>query len=124
MRSILIDELLAEEVTMVRNYLNRHAAPSGIEGLYWIPLERELWNEAQISAHRDEHEKEEARSFRFAVELGPDWVRFEMLVRSEGLRNLGGGQADRRQALFLLDWADKMQGAALHPPDAGASFPQ
>ncbi len=108
MRSILIDELLDEEVIQVRDYLNRHAVPSGLADLYWIPLERDLWNETQLSAHHDEQEKVEARSFRFAVELGSDWVRFEMLVRSEGLRNLGGGQADQRQALFLLAWADEM----------------
>lgn len=108
MRSILIDELSETEVVAVRDYLNRRAQLSGLDDLYWIPLERDLWNETQMAAHRDEHQQAEAQSFRFAVELGSDWVRFEMLVRSEGLRNLGGGQADQRQALFLLDWADEM----------------
>jgi hypothetical protein len=108
MRSILIDELSDAEVILVRDYLNRKASPSGVEDLYWIPLARDLWNSAQITAHTDEQEKVEAQSFRFAVELGPEWVRFEMLVRSEGLRNLGGGQADERQALFLLAWIDEM----------------
>jgi hypothetical protein len=108
MRSILIDELSDEEVLAVRAYLNQKATPSGVEDLYWIPLERDLWNSTQIAAHTDEQEKVEARSFRFAVELGPEWVRFEMLVRSEGLRNLGGGQADERQGLFLLGWIDEM----------------
>lgn len=108
MRSILIDELSDEEVILVRDYLSRLAVPSGIEDLYWIPLDKDLWNAAQLAAHTDEQEKVEAQSFRFAVELGSDWVRFEMLVRSEGLRNLGGGQADQRQALFLLDWVDEM----------------
>ncbi|UQZ90137.1 hypothetical protein C4J81_13385 [Deltaproteobacteria bacterium Smac51] len=108
MRSILIDELLESEVIGVRDYLNRNAVASGIEDLYWIPLEESLWNETQTSAHHHEQEGVEAHSFRFAVELGPEWVRFEMLVRSEGLRNLGGGQADERQSMFLLGWADEM----------------
>ncbi len=121
MRSIVIDELLPHEAAAARDYLAKNALASGIEGLYWIPLERDLWNEKQIAANADEHEKSEAQSFRFAVELGPDWVRFEMLVRSEGLRNLGGGQADARQGLFLLNWADEMSaglGFFQRPPAA------
>ena len=108
MRSILIDELQEAEVGLVRDYLNRHAQPSGLEGVYWIPLEETLWNETQKAARRDDVERVETGSFRFAVELGADRVRFEMLVRSEGLRNLGGGQADPLQSRFLLDWADEM----------------
>jgi hypothetical protein len=107
-RSILLDEFSDEDMPLVADYLAHKAEASGVEGLYWIALPRDLWNETQKRAHVDEQEKAEARSFRFAVELGRDWVRFEMLVRSEGLRNLGGGWADKGQTLFLLGWADEM----------------
>jgi hypothetical protein len=107
MRSILLDELLEPEIDAVIDYLDRQARPSGIEGLYWLPLTRELWNETQLQGWEDESWTE-GGDYRFAVEVGPAWVRFELLVRSESLLNIGGGQADERQALFVLRWADDM----------------
>ena len=107
MRSILLDELLEPEIDAVVDYLDRQAIPSGIQNLYWLPLERNLWNETQIQGLNDESWVE-GDGYRFAVEVGPDWVRFELLVRSESLLNIGGGQADERQALFALRWADEM----------------
>lgn len=105
MRSILFDELLDQEVDEVRAYLTRNAKPSGVEDLFWIALDRDIWTEAQKQAWADE---EVLEGFRFAVELGPDWIRFELLIRSETLRNLGGGQADEAQTLFVLRWANEM----------------
>ena len=107
MRSIFLDELLEPEIDAVIDYLNHQAVPSGIENLYWLPLTRDLWNEIQIQGLKDESWVE-GDGYRFAVEVGPDWVRFELLVRSESLLNIGGGQADERQALFALRWADEM----------------
>ena len=107
MRSILLDELLGPEMVAIGRYLDENAIPSGIENLYWIELDRELWSEEQVRAQADTSVLE-GENFRLAVELGPDWVRFELLVRSEGLLNIGGGQADERQALFVLRWADAM----------------
>ena len=107
MRSLLFDELLEPEIDAVTDYLEQNAESSGIEDLYWITLPPELWGDIQRQAHQDENWLE-GGSYRLAVEVGPDWVRFELLVRSEGLRNIGGGQADEPQVMFVLRWADEM----------------
>jgi len=104
MRSITLDELLSSEIDAVRDYLDKNALASGVEDLYWIPLDISLWNERQRQAQVETM----ADGFRLAVELGPQWVRFELLVRSESLLNIGGGQADEQQTLFMLRWANDM----------------
>ena len=119
MRSIVFDELLGSEVEAVRGYLNERAVPSGVEDLYWIQLDRELWNESQIKALSGQ-DGALADNYRLAVELGDQWVRFELLVRAEGILNVGGGPADERQAIFVLRWANEMA-AKLGLPSCAAA---
>lgn len=107
MRSLVFDELLGSEIAAVLNYLNREALPSGVENLYWLALPRDLWNPAQIQAE-GENVWADGEGYRAAIEVGRDWVRFELLVRSESLLNLCGGQADERQAVYILRWAGEM----------------
>lgn len=107
MRSFLFDELIETEIEAVKKYLDQTAVPSGLENLYWLPLPRELWNQNQLDG-RKESGWMDGDEFRLAVEVGPDWVKFELLVRSEGLLNIGGGQADEKQSMYVLFWADEM----------------
>lgn len=102
MRSILLDELRADEIEAAHQYLAREARPSDLEGLYWIDLPTTLWNNTQQAGSRSEE------GYKIAVEVEPDQIRFELLVRSDSLANLGGGPADPKQALFILNWADRM----------------
>ncbi|MDR2945222.1 MAG: hypothetical protein LBV79_00530 [Candidatus Adiutrix sp.] len=111
MRSIIFDELLASEIEAVRDYLEEKAIPSGVEDLYWIALERELWNETQSMALSEHQEGLMGDGYRLAVELGDQWVRFELLVRAEGVLNIGGGPTDEQQSLFVLRWANEMSAA-------------
>lgn len=108
MRSLLFDELRNSEIEAVFDYLEREADPSGLEGLYWIPLPKSLWNEIQLRGLKEEELEESG--FKLSAEVGPGWVRFELLVRSGSLINTGGGPADERQVMFILNWADKMAG--------------
>jgi len=123
MRSILFDELRDSEIEAVTEYLERESRPSGLEGLYWIPIPKELWNETQHKGLKEE--KLETSGFKLAAEVGPDWIRFELLVRSDSLINTGGGPADERQVMFILNWADKMaRELKLHsciPPESSAN---
>lgn len=107
MRSILLDELLPREVAAIKEYLAANATPSGVEDLYWLDLPKTLWNENQIACV-ESGLRDSPKNFRLAIEAGAGWIRFELLVRSDCLHNLGGGQADARQVLFALNWADKM----------------
>jgi hypothetical protein len=106
MRSLMLDELTPREAAAARTYLAARAEPSGVEGIFWLKLPARLWAEKQSRARASGLPGTE--SFQLAVETGPDWVRFELLVRSETLASPGGGQATAGQALFVLDWADRM----------------
>jgi hypothetical protein len=51
----------------------------------------------------------DCRPFRFAVELGDDFVRFEFLIRSrETMRCSCIGYATRVQRDFILAFADRL----------------
>jgi len=106
MRSLLLDELTPGETKAARDYLADRAEFSGIEGLYWLKLPPELLAPPQTRARA--RRLSGAESYRLAVEVGPDWVRFELLVRAETLANPGGGQATAEQVFYVLDWADRM----------------
>lgn len=107
MRSLVYDELLKPEIDAVLNYLNHQALPSGVENIYWLALPRDLWNQTQIKALA-ENGRGDDEACRAAIEVGRDWVRFELLLRSEDLLNTGGGQADERQTMHILRWAEEM----------------
>ena len=102
-----MDELLPSEIEGIEAYLENKARPSGVDGLYWLNLPKELWNQGQLNGLSSDG-REAAQEYRLAVELGPDWVRFELLVRSDTLGNLGGGPADESQVLFALRRAGRV----------------
>lgn len=84
MRSLVYDELLEPEIDSVLDYLDQEAVSSGVENLYWLFIPRDIWSPAQVQAQADE-DWSEGEGYRTAIEVGPDWVRFELLVRSESL---------------------------------------
>ena len=106
MRSLMLDELTPGEAAAARDYLADRAEFSGVEGLYWLKLPPELLAPPQTRAQA--RGLYGAESYRLAVETGPDWVKFELLVRAETLANPGGGQATPEQALYVLGWADRL----------------
>ncbi|MDR2724941.1 MAG: hypothetical protein LBC90_02515 [Candidatus Adiutrix sp.] len=106
MRALMLDELTPREVAAARAYLLDQAEFSGVEGLYWLQLPPDLWSDHQKQAQASGLPGTE--SYRLAVETGPKWVRFELLVRAETLANPGSAQATTEQALYILGWADRM----------------
>ncbi|MBM4276081.1 MAG: hypothetical protein FJ134_16735 [Deltaproteobacteria bacterium] len=102
MRQYLLDEIRKGDLTRLRDYLNDHAIAAGLEGIWWVDLPEDLLSPEQFS-HRDHH------PFRFAVELGDDFVRFEFLIRSrETMRCSCIGYATRPQRDFILGFADRL----------------
>jgi len=101
-RQYLLDEIRRGDLPRLREYLNGHATPSSLEGVWWVDLAEDLLSPEQ-SAHP------ECRPFRFAVELGDDFVRFELLIRSEQtMRCSCIGYATRAQRDFILAFADRL----------------
>lgn len=102
MRQYFLDEIRKTDIPRIRDYLNEHAAASRLEGVWWVDLQEDLLSPEQY-AHRD------CRPFRFAVELGDNFVRFEFLIRSEQtMRCSCIGYATRVQRDFILAFADKL----------------
>jgi hypothetical protein len=102
MRQYQLDEISRGDIPRIREYLNEHALPSGLEDIWWVDLKEDLLSPEQYA-----HPKHQP--FRFAVELGHNYVRFEFLIRSrETLRCVCIGYATRQQRDFILAFADRL----------------
>lgn len=76
MKQYLVDELRPLDHDKVKSYLDARYAVPGVAGLYWVPVDPRLYNQDQ-KAH------DECRPFYFALELLPDRLACELLVRSQ-----------------------------------------
>jgi hypothetical protein len=102
MRQYLLDEIRKTDQPRIRDYLNEHAIAAGLEGIWWVDLPEDLLSPEQFS-HQNHF------PFRFAVELGDSFVRFEFLIRSrETMRCSCIGYATRQQRDFILAFADRL----------------
>lgn len=105
MRQYLLDEISRPDIPRIKAYLDEHAEPSGLEGIWWVELAEEQLTPAQ-------RENPDYWPFCFAVELGRNFVKFEFLIRSrQTMRCPYAGYADRRQREWILDYADRMVAA-------------
>ncbi len=102
MRQYLLDEISRGDLPRIREYLQEHAVASGLEDVWWVDLTEDLLTPDQFS-HQDH------RPFRFAIELGDRFLRFEFLIRSrETMRCSCIGYATRQQRDFILAFADRL----------------
>jgi hypothetical protein len=76
MRQYRIDELRPGDHEKIKSYMDKSFGPSALNNLYWVPLEVPLLDEVQ-RAHKD------CQPFFFAVELQPESVTFELLIRTK-----------------------------------------
>ncbi|MDR1080540.1 MAG: hypothetical protein LBQ79_06185 [Deltaproteobacteria bacterium] len=102
MRSIVFDELNKEEINNIRTYLNDKLLPGAIAGLYWLILPDYLLTKTQMKLQNTEG------PFKIAVDLQNSCVRFELLVRSDEITNLGSEYANEKQTMHIYDFASKM----------------
>ena len=102
MRQYLLDEIARNDLPRVREYLNQHACAANLQDVWWVDLSEDLLSPEQFE-HRD------CQPFRFAVELGDNFVRFEFLIRSQQtMRCACIGYATRQQRDFILSYADRL----------------
>ena len=102
MRQYLLDEISRGDIPRIRAYLNEHALAAGLEDIWWVDLNEDLLSSEQFK-HQD------CRPFRFAVEVGENFVRFEFLIRSrQTMRCSCIGYATRVQRDFILAFADRL----------------
>ena len=102
MRAYLIDELSPSKLDAIREFLGENAIRSSMDQIFWVRIPDDL-----LSGMQFQHSK--CKPHVFAVELGQDWVKLELFVRT--LRNMHcdcPGYSTVQQRNFILNFADGM----------------
>lgn len=100
MKQYVIDEIRPQDYQTVKTYLDEHFGETGLDGLYWLPLDETLLSEPQ-QAHPS------CAPFFMALELGADRLAGELLVRTRNrVRCDCIHYADERQRNWLIQTVD------------------
>ena len=100
MKQYVIDEIRLPDYQKIKNYLDETLGDSGVEGLYWLPLEEELQSEVQ-KAHPS------CAPFYMALELEENRLSGELLIRTRSrVRCDCIHYADGRQRDWLIRTVD------------------
>jgi hypothetical protein len=76
MKQYVIDELRFEDYEKVKTYMDKNYGFSKIDGIYWIPIGKDILSEIQ-----ENHVQ--CQPFYFAVDLEPSRMACELLVRTK-----------------------------------------
>jgi len=102
MRQLLFDEIRQADIKKIKHYLKKHAESTPLGGVYWVNLPEGLWDETQ-KAHT------ECQPFYFAIEVGGNYVRIELLIRSrQRIHCKCIKYANSAQRNFILEFADNL----------------
>ena len=102
MRQILIDEISPADISKLSHFLENHARPSSILGLYWVEISPDLLDPEQAASPND-------HPFCFAVEVGDSWAKFEFLIRSRiNIKSENTRYANPEQVRFILDYCQRL----------------
>ena len=100
MKQYVIDELNPKHRQAIEQYLERYAQPAGVEGLYWLTIDDGL-----LAPEQQTHDA--CKPFVFALELMPDRLVCELLVRTGNrVRCSCITYANRQQREWLIDTVD------------------
>jgi hypothetical protein len=102
MKQYVIDEIRPQDYIKIKEHLDETYGDSGVDGLYWISVDEALLSEAQ-KAHPT------CAPFRMALELSPDRLAGEFLVRTHSRARCDCIRyADQRQRDWLIQTMDDM----------------
>jgi hypothetical protein len=100
MKQYVIDEIRLQDYEKVKGYLAETCGDSGVEGLYWLPVDEAVFGRVQ-RAHGD------CAPFFVALELGADRLAAELLIRTRNrVRCDCIHYADERQRNWLVQTVD------------------
>ena len=100
MKQYVIDDIRLQDHQKLKTFLDNAYGESGLDGLYWVPLDERLFSDVQ-AAHR------ECAPFFMALELMPDSLAGELLVRTRSrVRCDCIHYADQRQRDWLIQTVD------------------
>ena len=102
MKQYVIDELRPDDYKKLKDYLDKNFGPSAVEGVYWIPLDEDLLSEVQA-------EHTECRPFYFAIDLEPNLLVCELLVRTRNkVRCSCINYATEKQRNWIINFSDSI----------------
>ncbi len=102
MKQYVIDELRPIDYKLVKAYLKKNFSSSDVDGIYWIQLDQNILTEIQV-------EHTSCQPFYFAVELEPNLITFELLIRTKKrIRCDCMGYATETQRNWLIRLADSI----------------
>lgn len=100
MKQYVIDELRPDDFPKLKAYCQANLHRSGIDGIYWLYLDDTMLSPVQC-AHR------QCGPFYFALELSPERLACELLVRAESrIRCNCIGYASQAQRDWLIQTID------------------
>lgn len=100
MKQYIIDELRPGEHEKIKTYLDKNVGLSKMNGIYWIQLDENILTDIQ-SEHK------ECQPFYFAIEIEPNRVSCELLVRSRNTIKCNcASYATESQRNWIIQFAD------------------
>jgi len=102
MKQYVIDQLQPQDYQALKDYLDQHLKPSGVDGVYSLFLEADMLSDRQ-RRHTD------CQPHYVAIELLPHSLVAELLVRTAArVRCECMGYADAPQRAWLMDVMDAL----------------
>jgi hypothetical protein len=102
MKQYVVDELRSEDYNRIESYLDEELGVSGVPGLYKLRIDIDLLTDLQVS-------HTECQPFYFAIDLEPDRMASEFLVRTDyriGCNCMG--YATEKQRNWLIQFTDTL----------------
>ena len=102
MKQYVIDQLRESDYMKIKEYLEKYADETAVEGIYWVKLPENLYSTIQ-------KEHKSCQPYYFAVNLTRRLVSFEWLIRSRNvMRCRCISYASESQRNFIINFADTM----------------
>ncbi len=102
MRLYVIEDIYPEHMERIKSALSERGLTASLDDLYWLPAPQELLNQEQ-------REHTDCGPHCLALELGPDWLKLELLVRARNrIRCSCIAYAGPRLREHMIDWLDSL----------------
>ena len=102
MRAYLIDEISASDIKKISLFLKQNSSQSSLDAIFWVEIPGDL-----LTGIQSEHEN--CRPHVFAIEMGDNWVKAELFVRSlKTMRCDCQSYCSPQQGEFILNFVHHM----------------
>ena len=102
MKYFLIDEIADSDLDKIVSFLKQEAMSSGLEKVFWIEVPGNRLSKEQSG-------QDKLKPYVFAIELGNDWIKGELFLRSLGdFKGEYQGYCTSDQRDFILEYIESM----------------